>query len=240
MLKRFLNIFIFVIVFFYGSINAYALTGRVNVNDSLTLRDAPSINGTVITGFYNNTELVILDVNAGSDSGCSKWYRVEYGDYVGYSCGDYIILNNEEEKSDTEDDSYIKENYSKPLSKDGSIMCYEDTGSLSIRSSVGGSSTSKKVDCGEEVNILETIETKGSTCPYWYKIERGSDQGYICGYFVNTTKLSSTAMAYYESEDNEDTIEGYKAKLKDGFHESYHAYLLEIHARNPNWKFVSE
>lgn len=241
MLKRFLNIFIFVIVFFYGSINAYALTGRVNVNDSLTLRDAPSINGTVITGFYNNTELVILDVNAGSDSGCSKWYKVEYGNYVGYSCGDYIIINNEEEKSDTEDDSYIKENYSKPLSKDGSIMCYEDTGSLSIRSSVGGSSTSKKVDCGEDVNILETIETKGSTCPYWYKIERGSDQGYICGYFVNTTKLSSTAIAYYESEDNEDTIEGYKAKLtEDGFPESYHAYLLEIHARHPNWKFVSE
>ena len=77
MLKKIFNIFIFIIVFFCGSINVYALTGRVNVNDSLTLRDAPSVSGAVITGFYNNTELIILDVNAGSDSGCSKWYKVE-------------------------------------------------------------------------------------------------------------------------------------------------------------------
>ena len=241
MLKKLFNILFILIIFFYGSNNVLALTGVVNVNDSLTLRDAPSTSGNRITSFYNNTELTIIDANAGSGNGCSNWYKVQYGDYVGYSCGEYIIVNNEDGKSDTEDDSYVKSNYDKVPSKDGTIMCYEDAGSLGIRSSAGGSKTGEFVNCGEEVNIKETVETKGTTCPYWYKIERGSDTGYVCGYFVNTTKLSSTALNYYNSEENDDTIENYKEKLTEaGFPESYHSYLLEIHARHPEWKFIAE
>ena len=241
MLKKLLIILFVLIIFFIGSNNVLALTGVVNVNDSLTLRDAPSTSGKKITSFYNNTEVIILDKNAGSGSGCSNWYKVQYGDYVGYSCGEYIIVNNEEQKSDTEDDSYVKSNYDKAPSKDGTIMCYEDAGALGIRSSAGGNKTGKVVNCGEEVNIKETVEKKGTTCPYWYKIERGNDTGYICGYFVNTTKLSSTALNYYNNEVNGDTIENYKAKLAEaGFPESYHSYLLEIHARHPEWKFILE
>ena len=242
MLKKLKNILLILIVLFLGITNVKALTGTVNVNDSLTLRDAPSTSGNKITRFYNGTELTILDTNAGSNSACKNWYKVQYGDYIGYSCGEYIILNNEEEQSsDTEDDTYVKSNYDKAPSKDGTIMCYEDTGSLSIRSTVGGAKTGKTVNCGEEVNILETTDKPGTTCPYWYKIERNDDVGYICGYFVNTTKLSSTAKAYYDNENNEDTIDNYKAKLTEaGFPESYHPYLLEIHARHPKWNFVVE
>lgn len=241
MLKKLFNILFVIIIFFMGSSNVLALTGVVNVNDSLTLRDAPSTSGKKITSFYNNTEVTILDINAGSSSGCNNWYKVQYGDYVGYSCGEYIIVNNEEQKSDTEDDSYVKSNYDKAPGKDGTIMCYEDAGSLGIRSSAGGNKTGALVNCGEEINIKETVEKKGTTCPYWYKIERGSDTGYICGYFVNTTKLSSTALNYYNNEVNGDTIENYKVKLTEaGFPESYHSYLLEIHARYPGWKFVAE
>lgn len=240
MLKK-LKYLLFVILLFSGMSDVFALTGVVNVNDSLTLRDAPSTSGNKLTSFYNNTEVTVIDTNAGSGNGCSKWYKVQYGNYVGYSCGEYIVLKNEEEASDTEDDSYSKSNYDEAPSKDGTIMCYEDTKSLGMRSSAAGVKNGKTVDCGEEVNVLETVEKKGTACPYWYKIERGSDTGYICGYFVNTTKLSSTAMAYYDSKDNEDTIESYKAKLtQSGFPESYHSYLLELHARHSSWNFVAE
>jgi len=238
MLKKLKNLIIIIVLFsFIPKVNA--LSGIVNVNDSLTLRDNPSTSGKKITSFYNNTELEILDTNAGSGGGCNKWYKVKYGDYVGYSCGDYIVLQNENAPSDTEDDSFSKDNYSKPLEKDGSIMCYEDTKSLSMRNSPNGVSNGKLVDCGEEVNILETVDKPNTTCPYWYKIERGSDTGYVCGYFVNTTKLSSTALNYYEK--NEGELEEYKKKLTEaGFPDSYHSYLLEIHARHPKWKFVAE
>lgn len=241
MLKKLNALLLIIIIIFIGSSNVKALTGVVNVNDSLTLRKEPSTSGEKITSFYNGTEVTVLNTNAGSGSGCSNWYKVEYGDYVGYSCGEFIVLNNEVNTNDTEDDTYNKSNYDNKPNGDGTIMCYEDTKSLGIRSTVNGNKTGKVVDCGEEVNILETVERKGTTCPYWYKIKSGDKEGYICGYFVNTTKLSSTAISYYESSNNEDTIDSYKQRLTEaGFPESYHSYLLEIHARHPNWNFVAE
>ena len=241
MLKKINRLLLILIIIFISSSNVKALTGVVNVNDSLTLRKEPSTSGEKITSFYNGTEVTMLDTNAGSGSGCSNWYKVEYGGYVGYSCGEFIVLNNEVNTNDTEDDTYNKSNYDNKPNGDGTIMCYEDTKSLGIRSAVNGSKTGKVVDCGEEVNILETVERKGTTCPYWYKIKSVDKEGYICGYFVNTTKLSSTAMSYYENSNNEDTIDSYKQKLTEaGFPESYHSYLLEIHARHPNWNFVAE
>ena len=223
--------------------NTNALTGTVNVNDSLTLREQPTTNSTMITKFYNATELTILNTNAGSGNGCSgNWYEVSYGNYRGYSCSDFIIVNSENSPVyNGEDDSYSKDNYKDKTSGDGTIMCYEDTGALSLRSSANGNKTGTKVNCGENINILETVDKPNTTCPYWYKIKRGNDTGYVCGYFVNTTKLSSTAENYYKSNSNGDTIENYKKKLSNaGFPESYHPYLLELHARHSNWNFVSE
>ena len=242
MLKKIKNIIFILILLFINIPSTLALTGTVNVNDSLTLRDAPSTSGNKITGFYNGTIVNIIDTNAGVGNGCdTNWYKVEYNNYTGYSCGKYIVVNNEGVTNDTEDKSYVKDNYNKAPSKDGTIMCYGSTGSLGLRNKASGTKTGAVVDCGEEVNILEVVETPSITCPYWYKIERNNDTGYVCGYYVNTTKLSSTAKAYYESTDNEDTIENYKTKLTElGFPESYHPYLLELHARHPNWNFISE
>ena len=223
--------------------DTFALTGTVNVNDSLTLRDAPTVSGNMITKFYNATELTILNANLNSGNGCSgNWYQVQYGQYTGYSCSDYIILNSENTPSvDGEDNSYSNNDYNSALSHDGTIMCYEDTGALSLRSSANGNRTSTKVNCGEEVDVLETVDKPNTTCPYWYKVKKGNDTGYVCGYFVNTTKLSSTALTYYNENKNNDTIESYKRELTEaGFPESYHSYLLELHARHPNWNFVAE
>lgn len=241
--KCFKYLFLFIFVFLGFHKDVQALTGIVNVNDSLTLRDGPTTTGGIITKFYNATELTILNTNAGSGNGCSgNWYKVSYGGYTGYSCGDYIVLKQENTSIyQGEDDSYSKSNYDQAPSKDGTIMCYEDTGALSLRSSANGSKTGIKVNCGDEVSILETVDKPNTTCPYWYKIHNGQNSGYVCGYYVNTTKLSSTAQNYYNNKTNGDTIASYKQILtKNGFPESYHSYLLELHARHPNWIFVAE
>ena len=195
MIKKSKYIYFSLLCFFCFISNAFALTGTVNVNDSLTLRSTPSTSGTKITHFYNNTELEILDLNAGSGNGCSKWYKVTYGGYTGYSCGDYITVKQENTSTyQGEDDSYSKENYSNAPTGDGTIMCYEDIGSLSLRNTANGNRTGTTVNCGDNVNILATEEKPNTTCPYWYKIKTGNNTGYVCGYYVNTTKLSSSSL----------------------------------------------
>lgn len=241
--KLFKKIIFSFVVYFMLCFNAYALTGIVNVNDSLTLRKNPSTSASVITSFYNGTELEILNTSAGSGNGCSdNWYQVRYGSYTGYSCGTFINIITNNVSGNIEDDSYNKDNYKNKLSKDGSIMCYEDTGAVTLRDSANGTRLSgKTVNCGELVNVVGVTETKGNSCPYWYKVDTGKYSGYLCGYFVNTTKLSSTAEKYYKSNSKGDTVANYKTKLTNaGFPESYHSYLLEIHARYPEWKFVAE
>ena len=242
-MKKTFQLMIIFSIYFILIPNVQALTGIVNVNDSLTLRNAPSTGGTRITSFYNNTELTILDTNAGSGNGCSgNWYKVSYGGYTGYSCGDYINLKQENTTSYTgEDDSYNRNNYNNTPKTDGTIMCYEDTGSLSLRNGANGSRIGIYVNCGDNVNIIETVDTPNSSCPYWYKINANGNNGYVCGYFVNTIKLSSTAQRYYNNRTNGDTIDNYQEKLRNaGFPNSYFTYLLELHARHPNWNFTAE
>ena len=226
--------------FYHG---VFALTGIVNVNDSLTLRSAPTTGGDVVTRFYNNTQLTILNQSAGAGNGCSgQWFQVSYGGYTGYSCSDYIKVNQENVSSyQGEDDSYSISNYNRALSSDGTIMCYEDVGSLSLRGSAAGNRTGAVVNCGDFVNVMEVVDRPNTSCPYWYKVKAGNDVGYVCGYYVNTTKLSSTALTYYNNKVNGDTMDSYQKKLGDaGFPSSYFPYLLELHARHPNWNFMAE
>ncbi len=241
-MKKAIQFTIIFSIYFILIPNVQALTGIVNVNDSLTLRDAPTTGGAYKTSFYNNTELTILDTNAGHGNGCNNWYKVTYGNYTGYSCGDYIVLKQESTSSYTgEDDSYNRTNYSTPLKNDGTIMCYEDAGSLSLRNNANGARIGIYVNCGDKVDVLSTVDTPNSSCPYWYQIKSGGNTGYVCGYFVNTTKLSSTANQYYNNRTNGDTIDSYQNKLSNsGFPSSYFPYLLELHARHPNWNFEAE
>jgi len=200
-------------------------------------------------------EMYILEKSVSSNSSCANWYRVLYGDIVGYSCGTYIYEdegnnssggNKEEDReniyigvSTTGDNIYEKNNYMSPISGDGFVSCYEDTGNLTLRSSPGGNSTGNTVSCGVNVKINEIRESSGS-CGYYYNITNleTNKSGWVCGYFVNTTKLSSTALSYYEKEES---LEEYYTTLRNkGFPDSYLGYLAEIHARHPNWKFEVE
>ena len=256
---RLKRLFLFLIIFFLFNPNVYALTGVVvgiDPGSSLTFRNGASTSAAGIGSFVNGDRLEILNTNAGlagCNGGKSPWYQVKYGNTTGYVCSAFVELINENTNNNTNDstvtngaagidNSYNKDNYSSSLGSDGSVMCYEDTGSITLRDAAGGNKKSGQVvDCGEKVTIIKSKETKGTTCPYWYKINNGKYEGYLCGYFVNTTKLTTNAQDYYNNRTNGDTIDSYKAYLTtQGFPESYHPYLLELHARHPNWSFVKE
>lgn len=237
------NLFVvFFIMLFLLNNNVLALTGTVNVNDALNMRASASSNGTFITGLYNGTVVNVLSTSAGTGNGCSdNWYKVSYSSYTGYVCGTYVKLNQDNTNNDNivnQDDSYIKSNYDTKSNYDGSIMCYEDSGNLTLRSTAGGSSTGKSVGCGDKVNINKVQEASG-TCPYYYSVTTsGGNTGWVCGYFVNTTKLTDTAKNYYSKNGG---LDNYYNTLKSaGFPESYLPYLAEIHARYPSFNFVAE
>lgn len=216
-------------------------------DDPLGFRN--TINGSRIDSIPCNTEVEVLSKNAGSNSVCSNWYRIKYNNQEGYACGTYLSstknTNNNSSSSSSssnsdyvvEDDTYDKSKYN-TKEKDGTIMCYEDSTDLGLRSKPGGSSVGT-VSCGQAVTIEDTYENgTNTTCDYYYKVNTGSKSGYVCGYFVNTTKLTPKAQNYYNDNNNK---ESYTNELKNkGFPDSYIPYLLEIHARHPNWKFTAE
>ena len=199
------------------------------------------------------TKVTILEKDAANDGRtgnvCStKLYKIQYENTIGYVCGRYIEELSSSGggstsspttigKSTSGDNIYKKENYQTKPNSDGTINCYEDTGALSLRSTPGGSSTGKSLSCGAEVNINSVKESSGM-CPYYYNVtDTKGNSGYVCGYYVNTTKLSSTAEDYYKSH----SLDDYYSTLRSvGFPDSYLPYLAEMHARHPNWKFVAE
>ena len=205
-------------------------------NEPLNIRE--SIGGNIKTALVCNTEVKVIDQNAGVDGSGRTWYKIEYGSgSVGYAVSTYIKIL-ETVKLSGSDNIYIKENYDSALDSDGFMACYEDTTDVNLRSSPGGNLTGKKVSCGEKVKINSTKEGSG-TCGYYYNItDSKGNSGYVCGYYVNTTKLSSTAINYYNTKESLD--EYYQALRNKGFPESYLPYLAEIHARHPNWIFDAE
>lgn len=243
-MKKKIVFFLSVIFIFMFNIEVQALTGTADVNDYLILRNGPGTSYNEVAQIYPDVEFNILDTSAGSGNGCSNsWYKISFGNNTGYVCGTYVKIK-KETISNSEDDSYDRSNYDKPKNSDGTIVCYEDTGSVKIRksASLSAASTGTLADCGDEVKVLDVVESttvssSKSVCPFWYKIQKGNVSGYVCGYYVNTTKLSSTAEKYYSSNSKSD----YTASLKGkGFPDSYIPYLLEIHARHPNWIFKAE
>lgn len=193
-----------------------------------------------------NTQLTVIEKNVASNSKCSNWYKVEHNGTTGYACGKYVSVSSNDitttnpdvGKSSSADNIYIKEDYDNKINGDGTISCFEDTSDITLRSSAGSGSATGKAKCGDIVKINSIKESSGK-CGYYYNVtNQRNETGYLCGYFVNTTKLSQTALNYYSSKEDMDE---YTTKLKNlKFPDSYIPYLLEIHARHPNWNFVPE
>lgn len=197
-----------------------------------------------ITGLSCNTKVTIINKNAGSDGKgtCpTSLYKIKYNNVEGFVCGKYIgsvnaSTNTNIGKSTKGDNIYQKENYDKEPSSDGTIKCYENTGDLTLKKSIGGSSVAP-VSCGTPVKINSVKEASG-ICPFYYNVtDNKGNTGYVCSYYVDTTKLSDKALEYYKNN----SLEEYNNSLKKlGFPDSYLPYLDELHARHPNWTFVPE
>ncbi len=243
-----------------GILTGYACGDFIKLNDSTSTEewkvlciedDSPlgvysDTNRTnKLTGLSCDTKVTILSKDAGADGKgtcTTSLYKIKYNNIEGYVCGKYIgsastSSNVNIGKSTKGDNIYIKDNYNVKSSSDGTIKCYENVGDLSLRKSVGGASTGKMVHCGDEVTINSVSEASG-VCPYYYNVtDSRGNSGYVCGYYVDTTKLSDKALEYYKNN----SLEEYNNKLKKlGFPDSYLPYLDEIHARHPNWSFTPE
>ena len=251
---------LFIFIMCLVKVNASTMIGVVTDTEiGLKLRD--SVNGTKVISVLDGTKLTILSTNEGSTTNCNVWYKVSYDSYENlYACGDWIKIedsnsstsdsgsvgNDTADSSSTYsngDESYNSSNYSSPKSSDGTLMCYENYLPLPIKSGASYSTTTLgEANCGDELTIEGIIEISNSP-EYWYKVKDKANNvtGYVLGYYVNTTKLSSTATSYYNNNSNGDTIASYQEKLqKAGFPSSYWPYLLELHARYPKWNFKVE
>lgn len=225
-------------------------------DDPLTFRD--SVGGNILERLPCDTEVDVLDKNAGSNSWCSKWYKIRYNNRDGYGCGNYLSptktgsssSNNNSGGSTSStsvptvgvsssaDNIYLKDNYKNKVNGDGTIACYEDTSDASLRSSAGSGTKVGSAKCGDVVRINSSVEGSGN-CGYYLNVtNQRNETGYICGYYVNSLKLTTFAENYYSSNG---TKTSYTNELKNkGFPDSYITYLLEIHARHPKWKFTKE
>ena len=204
------------------------------------------------SGLSCDTKVEVLDKNAGEDGRTTNkcptsLYKIRYNGVEGYVCGRYIGDSSSSSSSEVNpsvgkgsegDNIYKKENYQNPPSLDGTIKCYEDTGDLPLRSAPGGGTVVGSLSCGADVKINSTKESSG-ICPYYYNVTSSKgESGYVCSYYVGTTKLSEKAETYYKEKESK---EEYSQKLRSlGFPDSYLPYLLELHARHPNWSFNPE
>jgi len=87
------------------------------------------------------------------------------------------------------------------------------------------------VNKGTEL-LLEEVNTgsAGNGCSKdWYKVTYGSNSGYVCSLYA--------AIKEIEDINPEDYAEYSDYLKKLGFPDSYIPYLLELHAKRPNWLF---
>ena len=232
--KKFLKCSLILMITLIFNINVYALTGTVSGTDVRIRSGAGTSYGTLLedAGYGKSYNLLSSSPYSTSDgtSGCGtgKWYKVSYNNQVGYICSEFMTVN-----SSSENDNSSAQTIDLSGSK-GIIACYEDATSLPLRNSANGGSTISYLNCGDQVEILDTDLSNYNGCYSYYKVKSGGNTGYVCGKYVTTTSLSKKALEYY----NNNSLSEYNKKLKNaGFPESYFPYLDELHARYPNWKF---
>lgn len=231
-MKRFLRYSLIFIMTILVNTKVFALSGIVN-DTSVRIRSGAGTSYVTLAedagkgNKYNLLDSNLYPTNDGS-SGCEtgKWYKISYNSQTGFICSEYFDI------SSSESDNSVVSSINLSDSK-GIIACYEDSTSLPIRNSVGGY-TVGYLNCGDQVEILDTDVSSTSNCYSWYKVKYGSTTGYVCGKYVTSTYLSKTAQLYYSDH----SLTDYNNSLKTlGFPDSYLPYLDELHARYPNWKF---
>lgn len=70
---------------------AFAVTGTVNADGGLRMRNAAGTDAGIITTLPNGS---VVDVTAVTENG---WYQISYHDTMGYVAGEYVVLDEAEE-----------------------------------------------------------------------------------------------------------------------------------------------
>ena len=233
-LRKMLNCSLIFIMTLAFNMDVFALSGIVNGTQVRIRSGAGTSYGTILDDAGDGNTYTLLNSSAYSTSdgsnGCDtgKWYKISYNNQVGYICSEFFSI-----VPSSEDDNSGYQSIDLSGSK-GVIACYEDATSLPMRDSANGGSTVLNLNCGDQVEILDTDLSNYNGCYSYYKIKSGGKTGYVCGKYVTTTSLSKKAVDYYKSH----SLDDYNKSLKsDGFPDSYLPYLDELHARYPNWKF---
>ena len=85
-------------------------------------------------------------------------------------------------------------------------------------------------NAGVELTLLDKNISSGNGCTLpWYKVQYGSNVGYVCSQFAKIEEV-----IVINPDDYKDYSE-YLSKL--GFPDSYIPKLIELHSKYPNWKF---
>ena len=233
-MKKFISFSFIFMISILVNINVSALSGTVN-DTGVRIRSNAGTSYVTLAedagrgNKYNLLDSNLFPTNDGS-TGCStgKWYKISYNNQTGYICSEFFVVDS----NTTEQDNSVVSSVSLSDSK-GVIACYEDSTRLPIRNSVGGS-TIGYLNCGDQVEILDTDVSVTDSCYSWYKVKFGSTTGFVCGKYITSAYLSKTAQSFYSSHSLTDYNNSLKAL---GFPDSYLPYLDELHARYPNWKF---
>ena len=209
------KVLLFIFLFLTFSISVSASTGTVvcTNGDTSPLRVRGSIDNTNAVGWLNcNSTVEIINENAGTNDACSKWYEIKQGDITGFSCGEYITINNT------------------TVNLKGKVACFENDDPLSVRKTINGTKVTT-LSCDTEMDVLDDNLGKSGSCDNWYKISYGNNKiGYVCGTYVIT---------YVDVDFDDENVKLYRDSLKSaGFPESYLDDLVRLHAQYPSWNFV--
>ena len=206
-----------------GVVNEYYVRVRSGAGTSYVIIAEDAGKGNTYT-LLDSNKYPTNDGSTGCESG--NWYKISYNNQTGFICSAYLDISSAESDNSTVQTIDLSDSK-------GIIACYEDATSLPMRNSVGGY-TVANLECGDQVEILDTDVSTYNGCYSYYKIRYGSTVGYVCGRYVTTTSLSKVAQEFYKNN----SLTDYNNSLKNaGFPDSYLPYLDELHARYPNWKF---
>lgn len=162
--------------------------GKVkNVQTNLRLRDKASTSGKVIGYLTNNQEFNILEKTG-------SWYKINVNGKVGYVHSDYVAViegssntgqNLTQKPTENNKPNTEKPNESHKVPIKGKVV--KVTSNLRVRSGPGTSYSVKgSLNNNDQFNI---IEKSGS----WYKISKGSLEGYISGDYVQVLEYGNNS-----------------------------------------------
>ena len=195
------------------SYTIYTPTQKATVTDGpLNVRASASTSGSVRGTLAKGASVTLKGYKY--DSSRQLWYAVTYSGSLSYIRA-----------------TYVKKTVSTSGQETKEQMITVTAGPLNVRASAGTSGRLLgSIDKGTTAKILGSQKDSAGTV--WYKIEFGSEYGYVTSKYVKVSE-------YKENSGN--TSSDFETQLEnEGFPESYKSYLRTLHKAHPDWIFKAE